>query len=102
MTHKTNYSFATLKDLIDVELHRLQPREVASLSKITKIWPQLVGNVIAQNTRLVSLKNHILWVSVANNTWACELNLLKDELLEKVNSTQKNSIEDIKFFLEKK
>lgn len=96
---KSPANFTSLKELINTQVRQIQPKELQNIAQITKQWPQLLGASIAQNSRVQFLRNHTLHVSVVNNTWACELNLLKSELLQKINQgcQMASPIQDIKF-----
>ena len=96
---KSTTTFTSLKDLINTQVRQIQPKELQDIAQLTKQWPQLLGASIAQNSRIRFIRNQTLHVGVTNNTWACELNLLKAELLEKINQgcQMPSLIEDIKF-----
>jgi predicted nucleic acid-binding Zn ribbon protein len=49
-------------------------------------WPQRVGPQIAAVTRATGLSEDTLFVSVATSAWMMELDLMKGELLKRVNA----------------
>ena len=49
-------------------------------------WPRAVGERIAARAEPVRERDGVLTVSCAAATWAQELDLLQDELLERLNS----------------
>ena len=52
-------------------------------------WPQRVGPQIAAVTRATAVNEGTLFVSVATSAWLMELNLMKGELLRRVNAGRK-------------
>jgi predicted nucleic acid-binding Zn ribbon protein len=52
-------------------------------------WPQTVGPQIAAVTQATGLQDDTLFVSVANSAWMMELNLMKGELIKRVNTGRK-------------
>lgn len=49
-------------------------------------WPTLVGDDIARNAQAVEIKNESLVIQCATTAWATQLNLMKNDLLFKVQS----------------
>jgi len=49
-------------------------------------WPQRVGPQIAAVTRATGLAEDTLFVSVATSAWMMELDLMKGELIKRVNA----------------
>lgn len=52
-------------------------------------WPQRVGPQIAAVTTATGLSDDTLFVSVATSAWMMELNLMKGELIKRVNTGRK-------------
>ena len=52
-------------------------------------WPQRVGPQIAAVTTPTGLSDETLFVSVATSAWMMELNLMKGELIKRVNTGRK-------------
>jgi predicted nucleic acid-binding Zn ribbon protein len=72
---------------VDLSLHRLWER-----------WTDLVGPSIAENARPAAIKGRLLLVHVSSAPWMQQLHYLKDELMEKLNSSLgKESVKDIRF-----
>ncbi|MCR4440157.1 MAG: DUF721 domain-containing protein [bacterium] len=62
------------------------------------LWPQAVGERIAQVSTPVRIRDGILFVRVASSTWRNELVFHKREILKRVNeAVGKAVIEDIRF-----
>ncbi|MFH1313296.1 MAG: DUF721 domain-containing protein [Candidatus Eisenbacteria bacterium] len=54
--------------------------------KAVVLWEEAVGKNIARRAQAVSVRNEILFVVVQNSAWLQELSLLKEGIIEKVNS----------------
>ncbi len=55
-------------------------------------WQELVGESVARNSQPKSLKNKVLLVMTADPVWKHHLDMLKDAILEKINSKRPESI----------
>ena len=63
-------------------------------------WPDRVGPQIAAVTQPTGFRDQTLFVSVANSAWMMELNLMKHELIKRVNAGRKEGrIEHIVFVM---
>jgi predicted nucleic acid-binding Zn ribbon protein len=66
--------------------------------KAVVLWEEAVGQNIARRAKAVSIKGGTLFVKVVNSAWLQELSLLKEGIIEKVNSVVgKNVVKDIMF-----
>ena len=66
--------------------------------KAVVLWEEAVGKNIARRARAVSVRNETLFVKVQNSVWLQELALLKEGIIEKINSlVGKQTIKDIVF-----
>ena len=52
-------------------------------------WNNSVGKAISKNTEIISFKKGILTIKTSNPIWRNELSLQKQELINKLNDTQK-------------
>lgn len=52
-------------------------------------WPRLVGPQIAAVTQATGMAEDTLFVSVATSAWMMELNLMKGELMRRINAGKK-------------
>jgi predicted nucleic acid-binding Zn ribbon protein len=52
--------------------------------RLVRVWPQVVGDAIARHTEVASLKFHTAVVKVSTAMWIQELNLLKSEILARL------------------
>lgn len=74
-------------------------REVARQGALER-WPGLVGERIADVTRARSVASGILFVEVRSSAWMNELNLMRHELLRRLNAGQEEGrVERIVFVL---
>lgn len=72
---------------VDLELYRLW-----------ELWGDAVGPEIAQNARPEAIKGKLLLVNVSSAPWMQQLQYLKSELTEKLNTAfGKQVVEDIRF-----
>ncbi len=63
-------------------------------------WDSRVGEAIAKVTRAQGVRRATLIVEVRSSSWLMELNLMKDEILRRVNEDRKEArIENIVFVL---
>ncbi len=56
------------------------------VSNIFNHWEDIVGTQIAKKSKPERLLRKTLYVSVTTSTWANELSLMSEKLIEKINS----------------
>lgn len=49
-------------------------------------WPEIVGSEISKKTKPEKLYKGLLYISVANSTWANELSFMSEQLIKKINT----------------
>ena len=77
---------ARVRDILPGLLRRLGiAKEVASQEALAA-WDPAVGPHIAAVTRATAVANGVLFVSVRSSAWLSELNMMKRELLRKLNA----------------
>ena len=70
---------------IERELGRSGSRDVVPLARLTTAWPAAVGDAIARNAWPLRIaRDGTLHVATSSATWANELTLLADEILERL------------------
>src|SRR6187200_2511623 len=70
-------------DHIEHELARSGSRDAIPLSEITSAWPSLVGAAVARNAWPLRMsRDGTLHVATASATWAHELDLLQETILD--------------------
>jgi predicted nucleic acid-binding Zn ribbon protein len=72
------------------------------LVRLIRLWPELVGETIARRTEVTSLKFHTAVVKVSTAMWIQELNLMRPQILSRVNAAMRNdAVRDLRFVLGK-
>jgi predicted nucleic acid-binding Zn ribbon protein len=52
--------------------------------RLVRLWPEVVGEMIARRTEVTGLKFHTAVVKVSGAMWIQELNLMKRQILERL------------------
>ena len=72
---------------IERELSRSGSRDAIPLAALTAAWPSIVGDAIARNAWPLRIgRDGTLHVATASATWAQELALLSEELLDRLRT----------------
>lgn len=89
--------FSGLRSLItDIETHPgWQTRR--QFRQVVEHWPKAVGYVVARQTKPASIQRHILYINVANASWAQTLTLERRRILHKLNQLLTTPLDDIRF-----
>ena len=89
--------FSGLRSLItDIEAHPTwQARR--QFRQVVEYWPKAVGYRVARQTKPVSIQRHVLYVTVANASWAQTLTLERRRILHKLNRLLAMPLDDIRF-----
>jgi predicted nucleic acid-binding Zn ribbon protein len=61
-------------------------RKTVERMGILDLWPEIVGERVADVTRVKGLDRDALFVEVRSSAWLMELSMLKNQVLEKVNA----------------
>ena len=68
--------------------------------EILDLWPELVGEPVARVTKARGVEEKTLFVEVRSSAWLMELNMMKDEILQKLNPRlEETPLERIVFVL---
>jgi len=68
------------------------------LVRLIRLWPEIVGETIARRTEISSLKFHTAVVRVSTSMWIQELNLMRPQILSRVNASMRNdAVREIRF-----
>lgn len=54
--------------------------------RAVEVWNEVVGEVIARNTRPVGIREGVLFVEVASSVWMQELVMLRGDIAERLNA----------------
>lgn len=89
--------FSGLRSLItDIEA-RPSWQSRRQFAQVTEYWPKAVGYAVAKQTKPASVQHHILYVTVANPSWAQTLTLERRRILHKLNQLLAKPLDDIRF-----
>ncbi len=56
------------------------------ISRIFNCWEEIVGSEISKRAKPKRLTRNTLYISVTSSTWASELSMMSEQLIEKINS----------------
>jgi len=97
-TKKRKAKFEHIGSIIDDVIKNYRRESDAELIQVWHVWDGVVGDVIAENARPAAFKGRILLVHVSSSTWVHQLQFLKEEMIDKLNTALgKILIEDLKF-----
>jgi len=65
--------------------------------RILAHWPQVVGTVVAAQTRPIALQRDVLQVATTSSVWAQNLMFERQRILEKLNAKLPFAIKDMRF-----
>jgi len=79
-------------------LDRLDTEGQFGIVRLTRMWPEIVGETIARRTQVSSLKFHTAVIKVSGAMWIQELNLMKAQILARVREQiGADSVRDLRF-----
>ena len=88
----------SLSALLSEMISRKNWSKKISQHAVFHIWPEVVGNDIAERTYPYIIRGTILWVRVSDSVWMQQLHLQKPLILEKINRRLKGAvISDLRF-----
>jgi predicted nucleic acid-binding Zn ribbon protein len=88
-------------DLVSGFLRRSGLSEKVEAASAIPRWSEIVGPQISQVTRAARVSDGTLFVAVRSSAWMSELNLMKSELLRRINAGRKaGRIEQIVFVMD--
>lgn len=87
-------------DLLDSFLRERGMKEQVERQSVLSEWPDRVGEKIARVTRARSVAEGTLFVEVRSSAWLMELNMMKGEILRRLNQGRAEaSLETLVFVL---
>lgn len=90
--------FTSLETLVTTLEHRPQWRSHQMFQQILTCWPQVVGDVVAVQTRPLSMHRQILSVSTSTPVWAQNLAFQRHHILSKLTEyVPDHQLKDIRF-----
>jgi predicted nucleic acid-binding Zn ribbon protein len=88
-------------DLVSGFLRRSGLAEKVEAASVIPRWSEIVGPQIARVTRAARVSEGTLFVAVRSSAWMSELNLMKSDLLRRINAgRQSGRIEQIVFVMD--
>ena len=60
--------------------------------EVLQDWPDIVGDPLSRVTKVRGIDNKTLLIEVKSSAWMMELNMLKDDVLDRVNKRFKDII----------
>ena len=87
-------------NIINEFLLSYQNKPHSDLQSICDYWENIVGNMVAKNSRPAAFKNKILLVHVTGASWIHNFQFIKKNIINKINSAMSNElVEDIKLVI---
>ena len=84
--------------IIGSVVDKMELSKKLKISNIFNHWEDIVGPEIAKKSKPQKLVRKTLYVSVTTSTWANELSLMSEKLIEKINSfTGEDVVKNIRF-----
>jgi len=69
--------------------------------KLTRQWPEIVGETIGENTKPVSFYKGTLYIQAANSAWMQQLVFMADQIKENINKfVGKDWVKQVRFKLD--
>lgn len=65
--------------------------------RLLACWPEVVGAVVAGQTRPIALQRDVLQVATSSSVWAQNLMFERQRILDKLNARLRLSVKDIRF-----
>jgi predicted nucleic acid-binding Zn ribbon protein len=79
-------------------LSRLDTEGHFEIVRLMRLWPGVVGELIARRTEVNGLKFHTAVVKVSGAMWIQELNLMKPQILARLREAMGNdAVRDLRF-----
>ena len=90
--------FEDIGSIIGSVVDKMELNKKLRTSNIFNHWEDIVGPGISKKSKPERLIRNTLYVSVTTSTWANELSLMSDKLIEKINSfTGEDIVKTIRF-----
>ncbi|MGV0026529.1 DciA family protein [Phormidesmis priestleyi] len=90
-------SFQPLQQLsgsLETQLNRPEEKQ---LQQVIRKWAEVVGAIVSQQTRPITLQRGTLKVAASNAVWSQNLVFERQRILEKLNTILSTPISDIRF-----
>ena len=88
----------SVSDIVDSTLKDAGLTKAVELWSIYKVFRDVFADEIADNMRILSLRNKTLKVKLPSSVWVQELSFFEDKLVEKINTAAGSEVvKNIKF-----
>ncbi len=87
----------SINDLMKAVKTQPSWKDFRQLEFIQKLWAEVVGDVVAANTKPVRLHKNVLTVATSSPTWAQNLAFQRTLILKKLNPRLDRQIDSLKF-----
>ncbi len=77
---------ASVADILKHALKKWDLGPALAKAQVMEDWPKIVGAPLAAVARPMRFQGEILWIEVDHPAWIQELNLLKSQLLRRLDS----------------
>ena len=77
---------ARLDGVLPAVLEKLGVSRQIKRMEVLELWPEIVGDRLAEVTRARGVSDATLFVEVRNSAWLMELSMMKEDFLERVNA----------------
>jgi len=93
MTEKrSSTDFVHIGQVLSSILDACGPAGEIELPRIWQVWPQVVDQAVAQNTRPAAMKDDLLLVHVSSSPWIHRLQFLKQDIIGKLNAVMGKAV----------
>jgi predicted nucleic acid-binding Zn ribbon protein len=90
-------SFQSLQQLLGFLEGQESWRGRRQLQLLLACWPEVVGGLVAAQTRPIAIQRRVLQVATSSSVWAQNLAFERLRILEKLNARLHGNLTDIKF-----
>ena len=77
---------ARLDGVLPGVLEKLGVSRQIKRMEVLELWPEIVGDQLAEVTRAKGVSDATLFVEVRNSAWLMELSMMREDFLERVNA----------------
>ena len=89
-----------INEVIEEVISKTEIKGGLDRGRVLLSWSEIVGKRVASKTRPYLFKKGTLYIAINSATWAQELNLMKTNLINNINSfLGEKTIKDIRFKL---
>jgi predicted nucleic acid-binding Zn ribbon protein len=71
--------------------------EKRAFDRLVRAWPDAVGANVSRQTRLVEIRQDVLYVATSHSVWAQQLGFQRKDILAKLNAKLPRPLKDIRF-----